>query len=124
MATIQEIDELKINYLSDSQFKTTLENNQINENEIYMTPTEDIIEFEGSTSFTNGQKGLVPAPSRGSSDRYLCANGEWRIPSASYSNATTSSDGLMSATDKSHLDTMYTALSDEITQAQVEALFT
>ena len=40
-----------------------------------------------------------------------------------YSNATTSSSGLMSSRDKTNHDTMYRALSDEITESMVNSLF-
>ena len=40
-----------------------------------------------------------------------------------YSDATTSTHGLMSTTDKTNHDAMYTALSDEITQLMVNSLF-
>lgn len=40
MATTETlVNELKINYLTEEQYQTALENNQINEDEIYMTPT-------------------------------------------------------------------------------------
>lgn len=42
MSTTTDLSTLKINYLTQSQFDTTLGNNQINENEIYLTPTEDM----------------------------------------------------------------------------------
>lgn len=32
------IEELKINYLTEEQYKAAKENGEINENEIYMTP--------------------------------------------------------------------------------------
>lgn len=38
-ATETLVNELKINYLTEEQYQTALTNNQINENEIYMTPT-------------------------------------------------------------------------------------
>ncbi len=119
MATTQEVSELKINYLSDTQYKDALKNNQINTNEIYMTPTESSQIFVGATTTSNGQEGLVPAPESGNVNRYLRADGAW----SALSSASRYSSGLMSATDKSHHDEMYTALSDEITQSQVEALF-
>ena len=40
-----------------------------------------------------------------------------------YSDATQTTHGLMSTTDKTRSDTMYTALSDEITQEIVNSLF-
>ena len=40
--TTTNLSTLKINYLTQSQYDTALDNNQINENEIYMTPTKDM----------------------------------------------------------------------------------
>ena len=42
MSTTTNVSTLKINYLTQSQYDTALGNNQINENEIYLTPTEDM----------------------------------------------------------------------------------
>jgi len=42
MSTTTNVSTLKINYLTQSQYDTALNNNQINENEIYLTPTEDM----------------------------------------------------------------------------------
>ncbi len=33
--------------------------------------------YGGATESAGGTSGVVPAPSAGSSNRYLCANGEW-----------------------------------------------
>ena len=43
MANITEttISELKINYLTEEQYSNALANGEINENEIYMTPSND-----------------------------------------------------------------------------------
>ncbi len=38
MASTTNLDTLKINYLTESQFENALANNQVNENELYMTP--------------------------------------------------------------------------------------
>ena len=50
MATSTEISELKINYLTEAQYNSALSNNQINSNEIYMTPSSDGEEFSGATT--------------------------------------------------------------------------
>ena len=42
MSTTTNLSTLKINYLTQSQYDTALGNNQINENEIYLTPTADM----------------------------------------------------------------------------------
>lgn len=43
MSTITSLDTLKINYLTQAQYDTALTNNEINENEIYMTPYKEPI---------------------------------------------------------------------------------
>lgn len=42
MSTTTNVSTLKINYLTQSQYDTALSNNLINENEIYLTQTEDM----------------------------------------------------------------------------------
>lgn len=39
MPTTTNLDTLKINYLTDAQYQTALENDEINENELYFTPS-------------------------------------------------------------------------------------
>lgn len=57
-------------------------------------------------SGTGAKAGLVPAPSTtAGTSKYLCENGTWAIPpDTKYSAATTTSAGLLSASDKSKLD--------------------
>src|SRR5574344_260219 len=62
----------------------------------------------GATDSGNGTAGLVPAPDAGGqSTKYLRADGTWVVPpdtNTTYTNATTSADGLMSSTDKTKLN--------------------
>lgn len=59
----------------------------------------------GATTSASGTSGLVPAPSKGTANRYLRSDGTWSIPpNTTYGIATTSSSGLMSSSDKSKLD--------------------
>ena len=51
MPTTTNLDTLKINYLTQEQYDTALENSQINENELYFTPYE---EMGTATSSANG----------------------------------------------------------------------
>ena len=61
--------------------------------------------FKGATTSTAGTAGYVPAPSAGSATRYFRSDGTWATPpNTTYSSATTSSAGLMSAADKTKLD--------------------
>ncbi len=40
MPTITNLNTLKINYLTNAQYQAALENDEINENEIYLTPSD------------------------------------------------------------------------------------
>ena len=61
--------------------------------------------FIGAGSYAAGGSGLVPAPAAGENDEYLRGDGTWATPpNTTYSNATTSTAGLMSSTDKAKLD--------------------
>ena len=58
----------------------------------------------GATASTNGAHGLVPQPNAGQEDLFLKGNGAWSDPLTALSDATTTTHGLMSATDKAKLD--------------------
>ena len=63
--------------------------------------------FKGASSSAAGGSGLVPAPSKGASNRYLRSDGMWQVPpdtNTTYSVATTSASGLMSSADKAKLN--------------------
>ena len=61
--------------------------------------------FKGATTSTAGTAGYVPAPSAGSATRYFRSDGTWAVPpNTTYSVASTSANGLMSASDKTKLD--------------------
>lgn len=59
----------------------------------------------GATSSTDGKSGLVPVPAKGKQGQYLRGDGTWATPKdTTYTAATTSAAGLMSAADKTKLD--------------------
>lgn len=61
--------------------------------------------FKAASASAAGGTGLVPAPAAGENDEYLRGDGTWATPpNTTYSNATTSTAGLMSATDKVKLN--------------------
>lgn len=76
----------------------------------YTPPTQDTntwIALKGATSSEAGTAGYAPAPSAGASNRYLRSDGTWAVPpdtNTTYSNATQSTNGLMSSADKAKLD--------------------
>lgn len=71
-----------------------------------ITPTKATVGTMGAASSSAaGSAGLVPAPAKGKQTSFLRGDGTWVVPdNTTYSNATTSAAGLMSATDKSKLD--------------------
>lgn len=59
----------------------------------------------GATSSASGKQGLVPAPAAGKNTAFLRGDGTWAVPTdTTYSAATASVAGLMSAADKTKLD--------------------
>ena len=61
----------------------------------------------GASSSAAGKAGLVPAPAKGAQAKYLRGDGTWATPpdtNTTYSAATQSAAGLMSAADKKKLD--------------------
>lgn len=59
----------------------------------------------GATATSSGRGGLVPAPGIGKNGQFLRGDGQWATPaSTTYSVASTSTNGLMSSTDKAKLD--------------------
>ena len=65
----------------------------------------------GATTSAAGNAGLVPAPAAGAATRYLRSDGTWQVPpNTTYSAATTSKAGLMSAADKKKLDGIETSI--------------
>lgn len=61
--------------------------------------------MRGATASANGASGLVPAPTKGDSTRYLTSDGKWSsILFPTYPLASSSLDGLMSRTDKAKLN--------------------
>lgn len=61
--------------------------------------------FGGANASNDGSVGLVPAPTSGNQGKFLKADGSWGTPdNTTYSDATQSAHGLMSANDKQKLD--------------------
>jgi len=54
MATTTDVSPLKINYLTQSQYNTALANNQINANELYLTPADDTVNISIATNSVAG----------------------------------------------------------------------
>ena len=76
----------------------------------------------GASSSANGIAGFVPAPIAGSQSKYLRGDGTWQTPTnTTYGVATTSKNGLMSATDKSKLDSLEETTAIDTTY--IESLF-
>lgn len=52
--TTTDVSPLKINYLTQSQYNTALTNNQINANELYLTPADDTVNISIATNAVAG----------------------------------------------------------------------
>lgn len=79
---------------------TTIGNLKINGAEKQIIPL-----MSAASSSAAGKAGLVPAPAQNKHTSFLRGDGTWVIPTnTTYSNATTSKDGLMSSEDKTKLD--------------------
>lgn len=75
------------------------------------TDTNTWIALKGATTSAAGTAGYAPAPSAGAANRYLRSDGTWAVPpdtNTTYNTVTTSSAGLMSAADKTKLDSIAT----------------
>lgn len=63
--------------------------------------------MKGASTSAAGSAGLAPAPAAGAANRYLRSDGTWSVPpdtNTTYPDATASTHGLMSASDKAKLD--------------------
>ena len=73
-----------------------------------LTPTSKIVnipQMTGASANAAGSVGLVPAPASGNQGKYLRGDGTWQEPeNTTYSDATTTTSGLMSSSDKTKLD--------------------
>jgi hypothetical protein len=70
-------------------------------------PSQDTTysDMTGATATADGTHGLVPKPSKGDQSKFLCADGTWSTPNdTKYNLATTTSNGLMSSSDKTKLN--------------------
>ena len=70
-------------------------------------PSQDTTysDMTGATSTADGAHGLVPKPLKGEQSKFLCADGTWGTPlNTTYNLATTTSNGLMSSSDKTKLN--------------------
>ncbi len=72
--------------------------------------------MKGATASAAGTAGYVPAPTAGSQDKFLKADGTLGTPAnTTYSEATTEKAGLMSAADKAKVDGMETTYAKKST---------
>lgn len=71
--------------------------------------------FKGATSSADGGSGLVPAPGKANAGQYLKGDGTWGTPTnTTYSDATQSAHGLMTADDKKKLDGIATGANNYV----------
>ena len=83
--------------------------------------------FKAASSSAAGGSGLVPAPAAGAANRYLRSDGTWSVPpdtNTTYGAATTSSAGLMSASDKSKLNSIASGANKTVVDASLSSTST
>lgn len=83
--------------------------------------------FKAASSSAAGGSGLVPAPTAGAANRYLRSDGTWSVPpdtNTTYGAATTSSAGLMSASDKSKLNSIASGANKTVVDASLSSTST
>ena len=72
--TTTNVDTLKINYLTQEMYEDALENNEINANEIYLTPDNNTVSIDLNGSITDSPSFYAPTTA-GTSGYYLKSNG-------------------------------------------------
>lgn len=80
-------------------------------------PSQDTTysDMTGATSTADGAHGLVPKPLKGDEWKFLCGNGTWATPNATkYNPVTTTTNGLMIASDKVKLDGIATGANNYV----------
>ena len=99
---------VKVGYTANGKnYPVQLSNEQMYVNVPWTDNNTTYSNMKGATASADGAAGLVPAPTKGNQTKYLRADGTWQTPpdtNTTYSNATTSAAGLMSAADKTKLD--------------------
>jgi hypothetical protein len=81
----------------------------------YKNDNTTYADMVGATADSDGAHGLVPAPSAGQNDLFLRGDGTYAKPTdTTYSAATQSTDGLLSASDKTKLDSLVIATDTDI----------
>ena len=79
----------------------------------------------GATSSADGTTGLVPAPAAGKNTSFLRGDGTWVVPTdTTYSAATQSANGLLTAADKKILDSTCKFATCDTTRATADKVVT
>lgn len=91
---------------------------------LYAAKSHSHSAMTAASSSAAGTAGFVPAPAAGKQGQFLRGDGTWATPTnTTYSAATTSAAGLMSAADKTKLDGLSSAAADlTALQAKVDAI--
>lgn len=81
--------------------------------------------FGKATADAAGSAGYVPAPAKGQQGQYLRGDGTWATPTnTTYGDATTSSSGLMSSSDKSKLNGIASGANKTVVDGSLSATST
>ncbi len=99
---------VKVGYTANGKnYPVQLANEQMFVNVPWTDNNTTYSNMKGASASADGTAGLVPAPTKGNQTKYLRADGTWQTPpdtNTTYSAATQSVAGLMSAADKKKLD--------------------
>ena len=98
---IKKVDAVDGKGLSTNDY-TTAEKNKLSGIAANANKT---VAMTGATASAAGKEGSVPAPAAGDQEKFLKADGTWATPKdTTYSDASQSAHGLMTAADKKKLD--------------------
>ena len=97
---------VKIGYAANGRnYPVQLSNEQMYVNVPWTDNNTTYSNMTAATASAAGRAGLVPAPAAGKQASFLRGDGTWVVPTnTTYSAATQSANGLMSAADKTKLD--------------------
>ena len=76
MSTTTNLDTLKINYLTQAQYDTALENDEINENEIYLTPSDGSGGNTNSVELTQAEYDALTTEEKNNGTIYFITDGD------------------------------------------------
>lgn len=123
-ATASTLGGVKIgNNITNTDGTLSINGNNVT-NALGYTPAAST-DMIGATANTDGTHGLVPAPTKGKQTSFLRGDGTWVVPTnTTYSDATTSNHGLMTAAMVTKLDNIEEGANKTIVDAALSTTST